>query len=65
MSDINPLVKNTLRRRWRRWLCKKFGCLLYGPWYGMAQASCRRCGKRTSFAASHVPEWSLPWGEYE
>jgi len=53
-----------LRRKFWNWQCKKYGCITVGKYYGMAQAHCRRCGKKTVWAAEGVSEHIEPWGEY-
>lgn len=60
----NPLIEDNLSNRYNEWLCgKKFqNCYHIGPYYGMPQASCRRCGhKNYGIAADFISEWSLPW----
>ena len=62
----NPKIKNpkSLRRRFHVWLCKHFGHIKHGDYYGMVQAHCRRCGAETHWNATDE-KWELPWGEYE
>jgi len=31
----------------------------------MPQTHCRRCGKKTHYAADYCKEYEKPWGEYE
>ncbi len=54
-----------IKRAYFEWLCDKFGCITTGPYYGMPQAHCRRCGKKTYFAADYCSDYIEPWGEYE
>ncbi len=54
-----------LKRKFWNWQCEKFGCLTTGPYYGMVQSHCRRCGKKTSYANDHCKDWEAPWGEYK
>lgn len=59
----NPLVKDTLRNRFKEWWCGKDfkNCIRTGSYYGMSQAWCARCGHRNKgLAADHVPEWQMP-----
>lgn len=65
---LNPLILNpkSWRRRFYQWLCNKFGCILTGPYYGMPQAHCRRCGHiNRGTAKLNCDEWNIPWGEYK
>lgn len=39
------------------WLCRLLGCILYGPYYGMPQSHCWRCGMITGYAN---PALNLP-----
>lgn len=64
-SVVNPYVSDNLRRRWHVFLCRQTGCIHSGPYYGMPQAHCRRCGKKTWSAEVNAEEWIVPWGEYE
>jgi len=57
-------IKKYLRKFWE-WKCKKYGHITYGSYYGMPQAHCRRCGRKTSYAADFCEEQIEPWGEYE
>lgn len=59
----NPLVEDTFYNRFNEWLCGKDfkSCIMFGSYYGMPQASCRRCGhKNKGIASEGVPEWRLP-----
>lgn len=65
---LNPLIKNprSWRRQFNQWLCNKFGCIQIGPYYGMPQSHCRRCGHINKYiASSDCEEWDEPWGEYK
>jgi hypothetical protein len=59
-----PAIKKHWRRFWE-WQCKKYGCITIGSYYGMPQAHCRRCGKKTSYAADFCEDKIEPWGEYK
>ena len=62
---MSGLIKFLLRKRREFWLWQCAGrCITTGPFYGMAQSHCRRCGKRTNHAAEGQPEQVEPWGEY-
>ena len=56
----NPLVKDTFWNRYKYWYCRKNGHVHSGPYYGMPQAICSRCGKKLSGANASVPNWSEP-----
>ena len=61
MKTQNPLVKDTFKQRFYEWICKKFGHVTVGSYYGMPQAWCGRCGRRNdNIAADGVPKWSIP-----
>jgi hypothetical protein len=43
-------------------ICRKFGCITTAFYYeGLPQASCRRCGMKTHYAASFVPNFEKAW----
>ena len=65
MKQQNKTVPESFSQKFREWWCKKFGHLTTGPYYGMPQASCRRCGRRNEgYACESVPKWSEVWGPF-
>jgi len=61
MKTQNPLIEDTLRQRFKEWVCRKFGHITVGPYYGMPQAWCGRCGCRNDgIACFNAPEWHVP-----
>ena len=56
----NTVVGDTPDQRVREFICRIDGCITVGSYYGMAQATCRRCGHKNSCAGTHVPEWRDP-----
>lgn len=65
MPQKNDLVQISRSQRFREWWCKKFSCITIGPYYGMVQSHCRRCGhKNKGIASEDCPEWSKPWGPF-
>jgi hypothetical protein len=61
----NPLIKDTLRRRFHAAICRRYGHITSGPYYGMMQSHCRRCGViNKGIAADFCKDWDEPWGEY-
>lgn len=66
-ADVkNPLIKDSqsFRRRYHAWLCGDKQHIHVGPYYGMSQSMCRRCGK-VFYPEEGKPEWEEPWGEYK
>lgn len=45
-----------------KWWCRWFGCRTTGPYYGMPQSHCWRCGMRTGYAnpALNLPDFVKP-----
>lgn len=65
MSQKNKSVPESRFQKFREWWCKNFGHITIGPYYGMAQAHCRRCGcKNKGIAADGTPEYTEPWGPF-
>ena len=64
MKQLNKTVPESFSQKFREWWCSKFGHITIGPFYGMAQSSCRRCGKRNNCASEGVPEYSEIWGDF-
>lgn len=64
-GEKNPLVKESILRRFHRWVCLKFGCITTGEETGLPQTHCKRCGKKTRSAADHCETWVAPWGKYK
>ena len=46
MKQLNKTVAESFSQKFREWWCRKFGHITVGPYYGMAQGYCRRCGKK-------------------
>jgi hypothetical protein len=63
-ESINPLVKESIRRKFHRWVCLTFGCISTGDETGLPQSHCKRCGHKTYAAADHCGEWVKPWGRF-
>ena len=63
MRTLFKLIMRARRCFWR-WQCRKYGCITTGPYYGMPQSHCRRCGKRLWGAIDGQTEFVEPWGEY-
>jgi len=55
-----PVTETYYPSRWRRALCRLFGHMRMGPYYGMALSHCWRCGKRTLAARPGQPEYKVP-----
>jgi hypothetical protein len=60
MEQKNKTVPESFKQKFREFLCKWLGCIEYGPYYGMPQASCARCGHKNWCGSEHVPEWQPP-----
>lgn len=60
----NKTVPESKNQKFREWWCKKFGHITTGPFYGMPQSHCRRCGKRNWCAMEDSPEYSEVWGPF-
>tara|TARA_R110002110_G_scaffold9646_2_gene47323 strand:+ start:832 stop:1155 length:324 start_codon:yes stop_codon:yes gene_type:complete len=56
----NPLIKDTSVDRYYEGVCRRYGCITTESYYGMAQASCARCGGRNSCAGDSVGRWRTP-----
>jgi hypothetical protein len=56
----NPLTGDTLQQRINESICRRHGCIDWGTYYDLPQATCARCGHRNSCAGWHVKEWELP-----
>jgi hypothetical protein len=56
----NTVTGNTPQQRVREYKCRVGGCKTVGRYYGMSQATCRRCGHRNRSGADFVSEWSEP-----
>jgi len=58
----NPIVKSNFKHWLNELMCKYFGCLTSGPYYGMPQAHCPRCGHiNKGIAYEDAEEWSEPY----
>ncbi len=54
--NANEIISEA-RLAWRRFLCRKLGHVNYGVHYpGIPQSHCRRCGKKSHFAAEYVKD---------
>jgi len=60
----NPHVKDTWRRRRDLNICFKYGHILTGPYYGLLQNHCRRCGAPNK-CATDMTTYVHPWGEFK